>query len=232
MSDLLHQAVDLIRNAEPTLRTFAENYGPWIYALAFAIVFAETGVVLLPFLPGDSLLFILGAFAAGGTLNLWLLLALLVVAAIAGDAVNYHIGRAVGPRIFRGEGSGFWARTLSRKHLDRAHAFYEKYGGKAVVLGRFIPIVRTFVPFVAGAGAMQYRRFVVYNIIGALAWVGVCTLAGYWFGNMPVVKKNFELVVIGIIIVSLLPVVIEFILARRRGAVAASPPSSSTGARP
>lgn len=216
----MQQFIDFIRNAEPALRSFIENYGAWVYALSFAIIFAETGLIILAILPGDSLLFILGAFAATDLLNLWLLMGLLIIAAILGDAVNYRLGKWLGPRIFKGEDLGFWGKLFSRKHLARAHEFYERYGGKAVVLGRFVPIVRTFVPFVAGAGAMNYSRFAFFNVFGAVLWVGICVGAGYIFGNMEFVKKNFELMVLGIIAVSLLPLVIEFILHRRRVALA------------
>jgi membrane-associated protein len=180
--------------------------------LLFLIIFAETGLVVTPFLPGDSLLFAAGALAATGALDIRLLLPLLIVAAIVGDAVNYAAGDAVGPRVFRSiDRTSVWQRMLNREHLNRAHAFFEKYGGKAIVLGRFVPIVRTFVPFVAGAGTMQYATFAFYNISGALLWVGVCMLAGYAFGNVPVIRDNFTFVALGIIAVSLIPLAIEFI---------------------
>jgi membrane-associated protein len=157
----------------------------------------------------------LGSFDKWG--GIWTISILLVIAGVLGDAVNYHVGKAIGPRIFRGEtNTGFIGRYLNRKHLERAHAFFEKYGGKAVILGRFVPIVRTFVPFVAGAGAMNYSKFALFNITGAILWIGICVAAGYFFGNIEVVKKNFEIVVIGIVIVSVLPVVIEFVIARRK----------------
>lgn len=201
------------------------NYGVWIYAILFAIVFAETGLVVTPFLPGDSLLFAAGALAASKpeAMNLWTVLVLLIAAAILGDAVNYAIGKWVGPRVFSQQVDPShvptWKeRLLNRKHLDRAHEFYEKYGGKAVVIGRFVPIVRTFVPFVAGAGAMTYSKFAFYNVAGALLWVGLCTGAGYFFGNFEIVKKNFSLVVLGIIVVSLIPIAFEFWMARRDAA--------------
>lgn len=216
----MQQLLDILLNLNQHLEVLIRDFGPWFYGIAFAIIFAETGLVIMPFLPGDSLLFALGAFTSTSSdestrLNLWLLMGLLIVAGILGDAVNYHIGRYAGPRIFKGDGGGFWGRMLNRKHLDRAHAFYEKYGGKAVVLGRFVPIVRTFVPFVAGAGAMKYGQFVLYNILGAFLWVGSCVIAGHFFGNIPWVKKNFEVVVIGIILVSLLPIAIEVIMHKR-----------------
>ena len=208
--------IDFFLHLDQHLTEFVAAYGTWVYALLFAIVFAETGLVVTPFLPGDSLLFAAGAIAATGALDVRLLLILLIVAATAGDAVNYAAGRAVGPRVFRStDRTSFWHRALNRDHLDRTHAFFEKYGGKAVVLGRFVPIVRTFVPFVAGAGAMTYSRFAAYNIVGAVLWVGICTLAGYGFGNVPVVKDNFTLVALGIVAVSLLPIAVEFLRARR-----------------
>jgi membrane-associated protein len=214
---------------------FIAQYGFWVYALLFAIIFAETGLVVAPFLPGDSLLFTVGALAARGSMNVWLISGLLIVAGVLGDAVNYWIGKWIGPRVFKfdpasGKAPTLLERLLNRKHLDRAHAFYEKYGGKAVILGRFVPIVRTFVPFVAGAGAMNYSKFVLYNIVGAVLWVGICVGAGYLFGNIEWVKKNFEAVVVGIIVVSVIPVGVEFILARR-ASKAAAPSEPSTPAR-
>jgi len=217
MSELIHQFLHL----DQTLDGLLGQYGRWVYVLLFAIIFAETGLVVMPFLPGDSLLFAAGIFTAGenARLNLLLLLGLLIVAGILGDAVNYAVGKWIGPRVFKREGSVAWVdKVLNRKHLDRAHAFYEKYGGKAVVLGRFVPIVRTFVPFVAGAGSMNYGKFVWYNISGAILWVGVCVLAGHFFGNIPAVRDNFGLIAIGIVVVSLLPIVIEIIIAKRKPA--------------
>jgi membrane-associated protein len=209
--------VDYFLHLDVHLTEFVTLYGPWIYALLFLIVFAETGLVLTPFLPGDSLLFAAGAMAAAGALDIILLIALLSAAAILGDGVNYAIGRAVGPRVFRaGTRDGFWSRALNREHLDRAHAFFERYGGKAIVMGRFAPIIRTFVPFVAGAVSMTYSKFALYNVAGGIIWVLVCTGAGYAFGNVPVVKDNFSLVAIGIVIVSLLPMAIELLRTRTR----------------
>jgi membrane-associated protein len=208
--------IDLFLHFDRHLAEFVAEYGVWVYALLFAIIFAETGLVVTPFLPGDSLLFAAGALAATGAFNIWLLLGLLTLAAVLGDAVNYAAGDAVGPRVFTSiDRTSFWQRMLNRDHLDRAHAFFEKYGGKAIVLGRFVPIVRTFVPFVAGAGTMTYSSFAFYNVSGALIWVGVCTLAGYAFGNVPIVRDNFTLVALGIVAVSVLPIVIEFIRHRR-----------------
>jgi membrane-associated protein len=209
--------IDLFLHLDRHLTEFVATYGTWVYAVLFLIIFAETGLVVTPLLPGDSLLFAAGALAAAGALDLWLLLVLLIVAAVLGDAVNYAAGRFIGPRIFTAtDQASFWHRVLNRQHLDQTHAFFERYGGKAVILGRFVPIVRTFVPFVAGAGAMTYAKFATYNIVGGVIWVGICTGAGYAFGNVPVVKENFSLVALGIVAVSLLPVAIEMIRQRRQ----------------
>jgi membrane-associated protein len=190
----------------------------WVYVILFLIIYCETGLVVTPFLPGDSLLFATGALCATGALSTPVAFALLVLAAFAGDAVNYSVGRAIGPRVFSaGDRSNLFHRLLNREHLKRAHEFFEHYGGKAVVLGRFVPIVRTFVPFVAGAGEMKPSSFVLYNFIGAAGWVGLCLGAGVLFGNVPVVKQNFSLVTIGIVIVSLLPVAFEYVSHRRKG---------------
>lgn len=209
--------IDLFIHLDKHLVELAAAYGPWLYGLLFLIVFAETGLVVTPFLPGDSLLFATGALAATGVLNIWLVVALLLTAAILGDAVNYAIGRYVGPRVFTAEDqTGMLHKLLNREHLRRAHEFFERYGGKAVVLGRFVPIVRTFVPFVAGAGAMTYGTFAFYNVVGAIAWVGICVGFGYAFGNVPIVRENFSLVALGIIFVSILPAIVELVKARRK----------------
>ena len=208
---------ELFLHLDRHLAAFVDTHGAWVYALLFLIIFAETGLVITPFLPGDSLLFAAGALAATGILDMRILLPLLIAAAVIGDAVNYAAGDAVGPRVFRSiDRTSFWQRMLNKEHLDRAHEFFEKYGGKAVILGRFVPIVRTFVPFVAGAGTMKYSTFALYNIGGALFWVGVCTLAGYAFGNVPVVRDNFALVALGIVAVSLLPLAAEVVRAKAR----------------
>jgi membrane-associated protein len=213
--------IDIFLHLDAHLAELTASYGPWIYAILFAIIFAETGLVVTPFLPGDSLLFACGALAAVGILNPWLTVLLLLVAAIAGDAVNYAAGRYVGPRVFIAhDRSSFWHRLLNREHLDRTHAFFEQYGGKAVVLGRFVPIVRTFVPFVAGGGAMTYGTFAFFNVAGALLWVGICFGAGLLFGNVPIVKDNFSLVAIGIVLVSVIPIGIELLKKRRTAVVA------------
>ncbi len=208
--------IDLFLHFDKHLAEFVQTYGVWVYGLLFLIIFAETGLVVTPFLPGDSLLFAAGALAATGAFNIWILVPLLTVAAILGDAVNYAVGDAVGPRVFTSvDRTSFWHRALNRDHLTKAHAFFEKYGGKAIILGRFVPIVRTFVPFVAGAGTMTYSTFALFNITGGIVWVGLCTLAGYAFGNVPVVRDNFTLVALGIVFVSLLPILVEFL--RHRG---------------
>jgi membrane-associated protein len=208
--------LDLFLNLDQHLVELAGEYGPWIYLVLFLIVFAETGLVVTPILPGDSLLFAAGTLAATGALNLWVLLGLLLVAAVLGDAVNYSVGRYVGPRIFiASDSSGLLHRLLNRDHLAKAHTFFERYGGKAVVLGRFVPIVRTFVPFVAGAGVMTYSAFVFYNVTGAVLWVGICVGGGYALGNVPVVKENFSLAALAIVFVSVLPAVFEILKSRR-----------------
>ena len=213
MPDLIEYLLHFDRH----LPDLVQSYGPWVYGLLFAIIFAETGLVVTPFLPGDSLLFAAGALAATGSFDPFLLTGLLFLAAFTGNAVNYSIGRAIGPRVFRAtDETGLMRRLLNRQHLQRAHDFFEQYGGKAVILGRFMPIVRTFVPFVAGAARMTPRSFVFYNFIGAAAWVGICIGAGLLFGNVPFVKNNFLLVALGIVIVSLLPAVIEYVRHRRR----------------
>jgi membrane-associated protein len=203
--------VDFVLHFDKHLLEFVRDYGTWVYAILFTIVFAETGFVVTPFLPGDSLLFAAGALCATGELSLPAMLGLLIVAAFAGNTVNYSVGRFIGPRVFQ---SGH--RLLNKQYLDRAHAFFEHYGGKAIVLGRFVPIVRTFVPFVAGAAQMTTGAFVAYNAVGAVAWVSLCLLAGALFGNIPVIKNNFSLVTIGIVFVSVLPMAFEMVSHRRR----------------
>jgi membrane-associated protein len=206
--------VDFVLHFDKHLTDFVINYGSWVYAILFTIVFAETGFVVTPFLPGDSLLFAAGALCARGDLSITAILGLLIVAAFTGNTVNYAIGRFIGPRVFGESGTG--SRLLNREYLNRAHDFFERYGGKAVILGRFVPIVRTFVPFVAGAAQMTSASFVLYNGVGAIAWVSLCLGAGWFFGNIPVIKDNFSLVTIGIVAVSVLPMVFELIASRRR----------------
>jgi membrane-associated protein len=204
--------LDIFLKLDEVLHGVLQTWGPWTYVLLFAIIVCETGLVITPFLPGDSLLFATGAMAAlyPDDLNVVLLLVLLSVAAIIGDTLNYAIGRWIGPRAFT---INRW--FLKREHLERTQAFYEKHGGKTIVLARFVPIVRTFAPFVAGVGRMHYPTFLFYNVVGGIAWVVICTLAGYFFGNVPVVKENFELVVVGIVLVSVLPIAWEMWSARR-----------------
>jgi len=211
--------LDLLLHVDAYLLDLVATYGVWIYGILFVIVFAETGLIVTPFLPGDSLLFAAGAIAASGALDIRFIAVLLLGAAVAGDAVNYAAGRAAGTRIIRlTKTDPRWRRWINPTYLARAHAFFERHGGKAVVLGRFMPIIRTFVPFVAGAAEMSYPAFAFYNVTGAIAWVGVCAGAGYVFGNVPIVKDNFSLVALGIVVLSLLPMVIEYLRYRRGGA--------------
>jgi membrane-associated protein len=206
----MRELIDLFLNVDEHLADFVKNYGRLVYGLLFGIIFAETGLVVTPFLPGDSLLFAAGALAGAGMLDVRLVMLLLFMAAVLGDAVNYSVGRYIGPRVFRPEGRrGKFERLLNPRHLERTHEFFEKHGGKAVVLARFVPIVRTFIPFVAGAGSMTYSTFALYNVFGGALWVMICVGAGYMFGAIPVVKDNFELVIVGIVGVSVLPMVIE-----------------------
>ena len=205
--------LDIFLKLDEVLHGVLEAWGPWTYVLLFVIILCETGLVVTPFLPGDSLLFAAGAMAAlyPDDLNVFLLLGLLSIAAVIGDTLNYAIGRWIGPRAFKIDK---W--FLKHEHLERTREFYARHGGKTIVLARFVPIVRTFAPFVAGVGRMHYPQFLYYNVVGGLAWVLVCTLAGYFFGNVPIVKKNFELVVVGIVLVSVLPLAWEMVMARRR----------------
>jgi membrane-associated protein len=208
--------IDLFLHLDVHLAEFVVQYGIWVYAMLFAIIFIETGLIIWPFLPGDSLLFAAGALAATGVLDIRIVMVLLIAAAIAGDAVNYSVGRYAGPKVFSAHDyQGFLHKVLNRDHLDKAHAFFEKHGGMAVVSGRFVPIVRTFVPFVAGAASMTASKFVTFNIVGAIIWVVVCAGAGYVFGNVPIIKDNFSLVAIGIVIVSALPIAFELLRSRR-----------------
>lgn len=207
---MLASLIDFILHIDQHLIELTQTYGLWIYAILFLIVFCETGLVVTPFLPGDSLLFAAGAVAALGGMNVHMAAALLLAAAVIGDAANFAIGKYFGEKLFAKPDS----RVFKREYLDKTHAFYEKYGGKTIILARFVPIVRTFAPFVAGMGNMHYGRFIRYNIIGALMWVGLLTYAGYFFGELPVVKNNFGLVVIGIIAVSVLPMAVEIAKAK------------------
>ena len=206
----MHEILDIFRSLTKNLDQFTIDHGNTTYAILMAIIFAETGLVVTPFLPGDSLLFAAGAVASRGYLSAPLLALGLIAAAVIGDTVNYHVGKAIGPRVMKSGSS----RLFNKKHLEKTHAFYEKYGPKTIVLARFVPIVRTFAPFVAGAGAMNYRTFIVYNIAGAVAWVTLMLGSGYLLGGIPFVKERFELIVIGIVILSVLPMVVEWWRAR------------------
>jgi membrane-associated protein len=212
--DLFATFVDLFFNLDTKLAEWANTLGPWLYVLLFVIVFCETGLVVTPFLPGDSLLFAVGALTSieGASLRLDVVIVSLIVAGVLGDAVNYQIGLRVGPKVFYKEDS----RWLNKKHLLKAQKFYEKYGGKTIIFARFIPIVRTFAPFVAGVGKMQYRRFFMFNVVGAILWVVGFTVAGHYFGNLPSVKRNFQYVIMAILVLSVMPAVIELWLERRR----------------
>jgi membrane-associated protein len=211
--DWIKKTVDIFLHLDSHLNAWAGDLGGWLYALLFAIIFCETGLVVTPFLPGDSLLFAVGALAAspGSPINLVAVGLLMTVAAILGDAVNYAIGKRMGPKVFRSETS----RLLNKAHLLKAQRFYEKYGGKTIILARFIPIIRTFAPFVAGIGTMSYPRFALYNVVGAVAWVWSFLLAGYYFADLPIVKDRFHYVILAIIVISVLPVIYEFWQAHR-----------------
>jgi membrane-associated protein len=208
--ELVKTFVSFFMHIDVHLSVVIAAYGVWTYLILFLVIFCETGLVVTPLLPGDSLLFAAGAFAAKGALDVAWLFGLLSLAAILGDTANYWLGCSVGPKVFRtGQ-----TRFLNRKYLDRTHQFYEKYGGKTIVIARFVPIIRTFAPFVAGIGSMSYWRFISYNVMGGVAWIAVCLFAGFFFGNLPIVKRNFSLVILAIVIISILPGVIE--LARQR----------------
>jgi len=200
--------LDLFLNLDEHMANLIAQYGMWTYAILFLVIFMETAFVITPILPGDSLLFAAGMFAAIGSLDIYILLGLLIFAAILGDTVNYSIGRYLGERAYN-------IKWIKQEYFEKTHAFYEKHGGKTIILARFVPIVRTFAPFVAGIGKMSYKRFIAYNIIGGIAWVLICTLAGFFFGNIPVVRENFEIVIIGIILLSIMPIGIEWWKARR-----------------
>ena len=210
--DLIRQLIDILLHLDRHLSTVIQDYGMWTYLILFLIIFCETGLVVTPFLPGDSLLFAVGTFAARGALDVTLVILLLSGAAVAGDTLNYAIGYQVGPRVFSKEG----VRFLNRRYLDRTHQFYERHGAKTIVIARFVPIIRTFAPFVAGIGRMSYARFILYNVVGGVGWIVSLVLGGYAFGNIPVVKQNFTLVIFAIIILSILPGVVEFLRQRSR----------------
>lgn len=214
--ELIQYLIDLFLHLDEHLSVVIQTYGTWTYALLFLIVFMETGLVVTPFLPGDSLLFAAGTFASpalGSPLSVGVLWLLLCIAAVAGDTVNYWIGHFIGPRAFSGE-----VRFLKKEYLDRTHEFYERHGGKTIVLARFVPIIRTFAPFVAGVGAMSYGHFIAYNVFGGVLWVTLFTFGGYFFGNLPFVKDNFTFVVLAIILISVMPAVVEVWKERTRGA--------------
>jgi len=210
--ELIINFADFFVHLDRHLASIIQFFGSWTYFIFFLVIFCETGLVVTPFLPGDSLLFGLGAFAAMGVLQLEWLLVLLAIAAVAGNTVNYAIGKFVGPKVFYKDN----VRFLNKEYLDRTHDFYEKHGGKTIVIARFIPIIRTFAPFVAGIGKMSYLRFVIYNIAGSVGWVALFILGGYYFGNLPAVRRNFTFVIFAIIVVSVLPVVVEFFRSRSR----------------
>ena len=209
-TDLMGQIIDFILHIDVYLSDIIAQYGAWTLAILASIIFVETGVVVMPFLPGDSLIFAAGTFAARGALNPWAVFVVLSLAAIAGDTVNYWIGHRVGSKAYSGE-----VRWIKKDHMERTHAFFEKYGGKAIFLARFVPIVRTFAPFVAGVSQMPYGFFFRWNVIGGITWVAIFTLLGYFFGNIPFVQQNFELVIVAIVIISVIPAIVEFLKARK-----------------
>jgi len=211
--ELVTLFIDVVLNLDDHLQALVAAYGAWIYLILFLIIFCETGLVVTPFLPGDSLLFVAGAVAAAGGMDIHLLVVLLIIAAILGDAVNYAVGHYIGPRMFNHNES----RWLNPKHLKRAHDFYEKYGGKTIIIARFVPIVRTYAPFIAGAASMTYSKFALFNVTGAVIWVTSLGYAGYFFGNLPIIKDNLTLVIIAIIILSILPGIIEIWRNRKAG---------------
>ena len=209
--ELLSQFIDIVLHLDKHLVLLVESYGVWVYAILFAIVFMETGFVVTPFLPGDSLLFVAGAVAAAGGMDVGLVAATLITAALCGDNVNYWIGRFLGPKVFQFEGS----RWLKQENLDRTHAFMEKHGPKAIIIARFVPVVRTFVPFVCGIGRLTYGRFLGFSVLGAAIWVGLLVPAGYFFGNLPVVKNNLTAVILLIVFISVLPGIVEYVRHKR-----------------
>ncbi|HWR58383.1 MAG TPA: DedA family protein [Thermodesulfovibrionales bacterium] len=215
--EIANTFIDIFLHLDKYLDIIIRDYGVWTYVILFLIIFCETGLVVTPFLPGDSLLFAAGTIAAGGSLDPVLLVCLLSVAAIAGNTVNYWIGHYVGPKVFHKKD----VRFLNREYLERTHKFYEKHGGKTIIIARFIPIIRTFAPFVAGLGFMTHWRFMAYNISAGIAWIAIFVFGGYFFGNLPVIKRNFSLVIIAIIIISILPGVVEFLRHKYRPSQAA-----------
>jgi membrane-associated protein len=224
--ELVRDLIDVFLHLDQYLQAWTADRGAWVYLILFTIVFCETGLVVTPFLPGDSLLFAAGALTAmeRSPLDVWILVVLLTVAAIVGDAVNYAIGRRVGPKVFRRTDS----RLLNVAHLRRAQAFYDRYGGRTIILARFVPIIRTFAPFVAGIGKMAYRRFAAFNVVGGLVWVASFTLAGHWFGNIPAIKRNFHVVILAILVISVVPIAIEWWRARRPQAAGSASEATSS----
>ena len=216
--DLVKTAMDLFLHLDEHLSVIILDYGVWTYGILFLVIFLETGLVITPFLPGDSLLFAAGTFAALGSFNVFLLFGLLFVAAVIGDTVNYWIGHKIGPRVFEQD-----IRFLKREYLERTQRFYEKHGGKTIVLARFVPIVRTFAPFVAGVGTMPYSRFIAYNVLGGFLWTAIFIFGGYFFGNIPIVRQNFELVILAIILLSVLPMLVELVRGRNHRKQATEP---------
>ena len=210
MEFLVH-FIQIVLHLDQYLAVLIQNYGNWVYLILFLIIFCETGLVITPFLPGDSLLFVSGTLAAAGMMDIQTVMLLLMLASFSGDNSNYWIGRIVGPKVFSRDGS----RLLNRKHLDKTHAFYAQHGGKTVLIARFLPIIRTFAPFVAGIGQMAYRRFVAYSFFGAISWIGFFVLGGYFFGNLPFVKQNLTLMIFGIIILSLMPGLVGYLRHRK-----------------
>ena len=210
--EMMVKFIDVLLHLDKYIDVLIQNYGMWTYLIFFIIIFCETGLVVTPFLPGDSLLFVVGTFAAIGSLNLTWLVVLLTVAAILGDTINYWIGNYIGPKVFQMQNS----RVFRKEYLDRTHQFYEKYGPITIVIGRFVPIIRTFAPFLAGVGSMTYGKFLTYNVVGGILWIASFTLGGYFFGNLPFVKKNFTAVIIVIIVISVMPTVIEYMRQRRQ----------------
>jgi len=209
--EFVKSLTDILLHLDVHLDLVIRSYGFWTYGILFLIIFLETGLVVTPFLPGDSLLFAAGTFAALGSLDVMWVIILLSIAAVAGDTANYWIGHAAGPKVFSKEKS----RLFNKEHLRRTHEFYEKYGGKTIIIARFVPIIRTFAPFVAGIGSMTYGRFIAYNIVGGMGWVVLLVLGGYFFGNIPVIKRNFSLAIAAIIFLSILPGIIEFLRQRK-----------------
>ncbi|MDH4233552.1 MAG: DedA family protein [Gallionella sp.] len=209
--DLLTAFIDIVLHLDTHLLTLTQQYGMWVYGILFLIIYCETGLVITPFLPGDSLLFVAGALCGMGALQLEWLVPLLILASFSGDNTNYWIGRLVGMRLLKRTNG-----LIKREHIDKTHAFYEKHGGKTILFARFLPIIRTFAPFVAGIGLMRYQLFMLFSALGSMAWVGSLTVAGYFFGNIPVIKNNLTLMILGIIVISLLPALLEFIRHRKR----------------